>query len=65
MTEDSTEYIGLASAELSIQRMIEISWQEDWSNLPDNAEDHVEAAYEHLVKARDIAEQSRKQEEDQ
>lgn len=42
-------------AEQSLAAMLDISWNTNWSELPEDAEGHAEKAFEHLSKARDIA----------
>ena len=47
------------NAEDAIQQMIDLNWGVDWSELPREAEGHVEQASIHLSKARDIADRER------
>ena len=40
----------------AIQEQIDIQWSTNWSELPPEAEQEVEKAFEHLTRARDLAE---------
>lgn len=55
MAENETEQ---TEAERGIAAMLDINWNTNWSTLPTEAEQHVEQAYIHLSRARDITEES-------
>ena len=52
------------NAKDAIQKQLDIQWSTNWSELPPEAEREAEKAFEHLTRARDLAETATEEESD-
>lgn len=60
---DSETGTAQTEAERNLAAMIDLSWNTNWSQVPQEAERHAEEAFEHLTEARDIAQEANEESE--